>query len=321
MCPRGARLLAGHGGLLEPTKIVAHCLLIEAGDELVLVDTGYGLGDCSSPRRLGQPFRTFVRPVCDERESAIRQIEALGHDPADVKHIVNTHLDPDHAGGIGDFPEAQVHIHAAELAAAQSPSLKERARYIRSQWGENPQWVEYGAGGDTWFGFESIRLLPDLDAEIAMIPLPGHTAGHSGVVINTPDRLALPLRRRLLLPGRDRDPAPVHARLARLPGPEPARRQGPPPQPGAPPRAQARARRRGDALLLARRPDARGRPAPTRRRLTWISRRRRARRPISTWSRHGLPEGVVASAINLVAAAISPRQIRGIGFRIEQLLT
>ncbi len=187
MCPRGARPLAGHGGLLEPTKIVAHCLLIEAGDELVLVDTGYGLGDCSNPKRLGQPFRSFVRPICDERESAIRQIEALGHDPADVKHIVNTHLDPDHAGGIGDFPEAQVHIHAAELAAAQSPSLKERARYIRSQWGENPEWVEYGAGGDTWFGFESIRLLPDLDAEIAMIPLPGHTAGHSGVVINTSD--------------------------------------------------------------------------------------------------------------------------------------
>jgi SAM-dependent methyltransferase len=27
-------------------------------------------------------------------------------------------------------------------------------------------------------GFESIRLLPGLDAEIAMIPLPGHTTGH-----------------------------------------------------------------------------------------------------------------------------------------------
>src|SRR5262249_51398035 len=49
MCPRGARLLAGSGGLLETTKIVAHCLLIEAGGELILVDTGFGLGDCSNP--------------------------------------------------------------------------------------------------------------------------------------------------------------------------------------------------------------------------------------------------------------------------------
>ncbi|MDP9188088.1 MAG: MBL fold metallo-hydrolase, partial [Actinomycetota bacterium] len=45
MCPRGARLVAGRGGLLEESPIVAHCLLVEAGDELVLVDTGYGTGD------------------------------------------------------------------------------------------------------------------------------------------------------------------------------------------------------------------------------------------------------------------------------------
>jgi glyoxylase-like metal-dependent hydrolase (beta-lactamase superfamily II) len=187
MCPRGARLLSGHGSLVEPTKIVAHCLLIEADGELVLVDTGFGLGDCSDPKRLGQPFRALVRPICDEGESAIRQIEAVGHDPADVRHIVATHLDADHAGGIGDFPDAQIHVLAAELAAAKSPPLLERSRYVSAQWGEHPIWVEHGVGGDSWFGFESIRLLPGLDAEIAMIPLPGHTAGHCGVAINTPD--------------------------------------------------------------------------------------------------------------------------------------
>jgi glyoxylase-like metal-dependent hydrolase (beta-lactamase superfamily II) len=187
MCPRGARLLAGHGGLLEPTEIVAHCLLIEAGGELVLVDTGFGLGDCSNPNRLGRPFRALVRPRCAEGETAIRQIEALGHNPADVRHILITHLDLDHAGGIGDFPDAKIHLFGAELAVAQHPPLRERARYVRSQWGPDPDWTTYEAGGDDWFGFESVRLLPDLDAEIALIPLPGHTAGHSGVAINTPD--------------------------------------------------------------------------------------------------------------------------------------
>ena len=172
---------------MEKSKIVAHCLLIEAGGELVLVDTGFGLGDCSNPKRLGQPFRALVAPICDESESAIRQIEALGHDPGDVRHIVTTHLDLDHAGGIGDFPDAQIHVFAAELATAKSPPLMERTRYVKAQWGESPIWVEHGAGGDSWFGFESIRLLPDLDGEIAMIPLPGHSAGHSGVAVNTSD--------------------------------------------------------------------------------------------------------------------------------------
>lgn len=187
MCPRGARLLSGRGGLLEPTRLVAHCLLIEADDELVLVDTGFGLNDCSDPRRLGMRFRALVRPVCNESESAIRQVEALGHDPTEVRHIITTHLDLDHAGGLGDFPDAQVHVLGAELAYAQHPSLIEGSRYIKAQWDHGPNWVEYGSGGDSWFGFESIRLLPGLDAEIALIPLPGHTIGHCGVAINGPD--------------------------------------------------------------------------------------------------------------------------------------
>jgi glyoxylase-like metal-dependent hydrolase (beta-lactamase superfamily II) len=187
MCPRGARLLAGHGGLLEKTEIVAHCLLIEAGGELVLVDTGLGTADCADPKRLGVVFLATVAPRCREQETAVRQIEALGHDPRDVRHIVTTHLDLDHAGGIGDFPDAQIHVFASELAVAKSPPLAERARYVKAQWADNPIWVEHGAGGDSWFGFESIRLLPDLDAEIAMIPLPGHSAGHCGVAVNTSD--------------------------------------------------------------------------------------------------------------------------------------
>jgi glyoxylase-like metal-dependent hydrolase (beta-lactamase superfamily II) len=187
MCPRGARLLAGQGGLLEPTKIVAHCLLIEAGGELVLVDTGFGTADCADPKRLGAVFRASVAPRCRDDETAVRQIEALELDPTDVRHIVTTHLDLDHAGGLGDFPGAEVHVFGAELAAAQSPSLRERGRYVQAQWAHGPHWVEHGAGGDDWFGFESIRLLPHLDAEVAMIPLPGHSAGHVGVAINTAD--------------------------------------------------------------------------------------------------------------------------------------
>jgi glyoxylase-like metal-dependent hydrolase (beta-lactamase superfamily II) len=132
-------------------------------------------------------FRALVRPACEERETAIRQIEAMGRDPADVRHIVTTHLDLDHAGGLGDFPAAQVHVLAAEREYAQHPSLIERSRYIRAQWAHGPNWVEYGSGGDSWFGFESIRLLPDLDAEIALIPLPGHTAGHCGVAVRGSD--------------------------------------------------------------------------------------------------------------------------------------
>ena len=185
MCPRGARLLAGEGGLLAPARLVAHCLLIESSGELVLVDTGFGTGDAAEPERLGRPFRLLVRPRCDVAETAIRQIEALGLDAGDVRHIVVTHLDLDHAGGLGDFPEAEVHVFAPELAAARSPSLRERPRYISAQWAHGPRWVEHQVDGDSWFGFDSVRLVPDLDVEIAMVPLVGHTAGHAGIAVRT----------------------------------------------------------------------------------------------------------------------------------------
>ena len=110
MCPYGARLIAGEGGL-GPTPIVCHCLLIETADSLVLVDTGLGLDDAARPhRRLGAPFVVAFRVQATREEAAIEQIRARGLDPGDVRHIVVTHLDLDHAGGLPDFPAAEVHL-------------------------------------------------------------------------------------------------------------------------------------------------------------------------------------------------------------------
>jgi glyoxylase-like metal-dependent hydrolase (beta-lactamase superfamily II) len=183
MCPFGARLLNGEGGLLERARAVCHCLLIEGADGLVLLDTGFGSGDVRDPARLGAAFRAMTRPVLDAGETAVSRVRALGFDPGDVRHIIATHLDLDHAGGLSDFPGAEVHVLGAELRAARNPSLLERSRYIAKQWAHGPRWVEHDAGGDEWFGFESVRVLPDSAGEILMIPLPGHTRGHTGVAI------------------------------------------------------------------------------------------------------------------------------------------
>ncbi len=183
MCPRGARLLAGHGGLLEPARLVCHCLLIEGADGLVLIDTGFGVDDVRHPRRLGMPFNGLVRPRLREAETALAQIRALGFDPGDVRHIVTTHLDLDHAGGLPDFPTAEVHLLGVEHDVAMHPPLRERLRYVAAHWAHDPRWVQYGSGGEQWLGFEGVRILPDSGCEILLIPLPGHTLGHTGVAI------------------------------------------------------------------------------------------------------------------------------------------
>jgi glyoxylase-like metal-dependent hydrolase (beta-lactamase superfamily II) len=193
LCPHGGRLIGGEGGLSSRADVVCHCLLIECSGGLVLVDTGFGREDARNPAQLGQPFRAFLQPRPRLEETAIAQIEALGFSPADVRHVVATHLDLDHAGGLPDFPQAEVHVLAAEKEAALHPSLRERGRYIKPHLAHGPRWVEHRseAGGERWFGFESVRILPDLDAEVALIPLVGHSRGHTGVAVNAGERWLL----------------------------------------------------------------------------------------------------------------------------------
>jgi glyoxylase-like metal-dependent hydrolase (beta-lactamase superfamily II) len=63
--------------------------------------------------------------IADYRETAYMQIKELGFNPQDVRHILVTHLDLDHAGGLSDFPEAKVHIFAPEFEAAMNPNWRE----------------------------------------------------------------------------------------------------------------------------------------------------------------------------------------------------
>ncbi len=186
LCPYGRHLVSGERGV--SVELVCHCLLIETADSLVLVDTGMGLEDTRHPyRQLGVPFTAAFRPAADSAETAFEQIRALGFEPGDVRHVAVTHLDLDHAGGLPDFPEAEVHVFETEHGVAIDPSLRDRARYPRGHFAHGPRWRTHAVDGDSWFGFESIRVLPGVDPEILLIPLAGHSLGHCGIAVREAD--------------------------------------------------------------------------------------------------------------------------------------
>jgi glyoxylase-like metal-dependent hydrolase (beta-lactamase superfamily II) len=184
MCPRGRRLLAGEGGWLDTADVVCHCLLIETDEGLVLIDTGFGVEDVDDLGRLGPTFR-LMRPQARIEETAVKQVEALGFAATDVRRIVATHLDPDHSGGLPDFPDAEVHVFARELEAALEPSLRDGPRYRKAHWAHGANWVRHEVEGDDWFGFEGVRILPGTGAEMLLVPLAGHTKGHSAIALRT----------------------------------------------------------------------------------------------------------------------------------------
>lgn len=187
----------------------------------MLVDTGIGLADIAEPeKRLGARFLTRSRPRLDPAETAVRQIERLGHRPEDVRHIVLTHLHRDHAGGLADFPHARIHVHHTEHEAAVHPADDHgHARYNPNQWAHRPDWVTYPPGGERWHGFDAVRPLDGIDTDIRLVPLHGHSRGHTGIAIHANPPPDVPDRAQWLLHGGDayfyhREIDPEHPRTA-----------------------------------------------------------------------------------------------------------
>ena len=194
-CPLGGHLMDGRThGVLERGHLSCHCLLVETNAGLVLIDTGFGLRDVAEPRaRLSAFFLALVKPDLREDMTAIRQIQRLGFDTRDVRHIVLTHLDFDHAGGLDDFPHARVHLMTRERDAALAQhTWMDRQRFRPQQWSTRGQWRTYDStSGAAWMGLECVHDLHGLPPEILLVPLPGHTFGHAAVAVRTPERWLL----------------------------------------------------------------------------------------------------------------------------------
>jgi glyoxylase-like metal-dependent hydrolase (beta-lactamase superfamily II) len=169
-------------------SLVSHCLLIETDAHgLVLVDTGIGVEDVRDMRRLGGLFGPAMQiDSTKTRMPALPQIEALGFCREDVRHIVLTHLDFDHAGGLPDFPKAKVHVHANEKdAALVRAKFMGKQRYRPIHLAHGPVWETFEAIGEPWKGMAAVRQLKGLPPEILALPMHGHSRGHALVAVDT----------------------------------------------------------------------------------------------------------------------------------------
>ena len=183
-----AFILSDTATLLSHANLVVHCLVIETNDGLILVDSGYGIKDRSHPSLSVRAFMAVSGSSRNLQEAAANQIVGLGYTPRDVRHIVQTHLHLDHAGGLPDFPQAKIHVHALEYDGAKKPKTFSEFFCNPAHWSHQPEWKLYSSFENRWFGFDAARILEGITPEIWLIPLPGHTRGHCGVAVKTAEK-------------------------------------------------------------------------------------------------------------------------------------
>jgi glyoxylase-like metal-dependent hydrolase (beta-lactamase superfamily II) len=84
--------------------------VLRRGSEVILIDTGY---DAVEGALRGRPIRMYP----------VSALAPLGVTPESVTQLIVTHLHYDHAGGLHLFPNATLHMQAAEMAYATGPCM------------------------------------------------------------------------------------------------------------------------------------------------------------------------------------------------------
>ncbi|TVZ26067.1 glyoxylase-like metal-dependent hydrolase (beta-lactamase superfamily II) [Gillisia sp. Hel_I_86] len=165
-------------------KAIGHCLLLEQNKNLVLVDCGIGLSEAQNPEeKLGKELVDAVGFQLDPEITAIKQIQKLGFNPSKVTDCICSHLDPDHIGGLTDFPNARVHVSKEEYVAFKEGN----ERYLPYQLEHNPKIKLYEDNDGEWFGLPSRKIDLNFETEMYLIPLFGHTLGHCGIAFQKDD--------------------------------------------------------------------------------------------------------------------------------------
>jgi N-acyl homoserine lactone hydrolase len=164
------------------------CFLVEhpaAGP--VLIDTGFHGAVAVSPRSNLGAFGAVIYRDIDMRaeQAAAAQLRAKGIEPSSVKAVIMTHLHPDHASAISDFPEATFLVSTAEWEAATQGG--QRDGYVKRQFdhGFDYRLVDFTSeDANSFAGFaRSFDVFGD--GSVRVVFTPGHTLGHMSVVLQT----------------------------------------------------------------------------------------------------------------------------------------
>ncbi|MBJ7348883.1 MAG: N-acyl homoserine lactonase family protein [Thermoleophilaceae bacterium] len=186
----GAKLRLLRDGALgkNTTWLPAPVFLVEhptAG--LILIDTGMPAAAALNPvAALGRLGAKLYKSRMQPEQAVAAQLRGLGIAPTDIGTVVMTHLHYDHAGGVGEFPQAVFVTTTAEWEAAFAPRGVLHG-YIKRQYSHAFDFRLINYNAQSVNSFASFGRSFDLfdDGSVTLVATPGHTAGHQSIVLRT----------------------------------------------------------------------------------------------------------------------------------------
>jgi len=145
-----------------PIDFSDNCYLIHHSSEgYLLWDTGITDRLAALPEGVNVPA---LGQTWHRTQTLLGSLAGVGLKPSDVRYIALSHIHPDHAGNIGEFPDAIVIIQKAEWEYAQALPQKPF----------NPEHhIREIAGDNDLFG----------DGSVVILSTPGHTPGHQSLLV------------------------------------------------------------------------------------------------------------------------------------------
>jgi len=171
--PADAARMQENAGIADHTSIHINCYLVRNGRRTVLIDAGAG-----GFKQWGGRLKT--------------NLMLAGILPSEIDVILLTHAHPDHIGGLMDasgatvFPNAELVAHHREIAFWEDDGNLSRAPE-RARGNFLVARQAFDGYRDRLRTFDAGEVLPGMPA----VPLPGHTAGHTGYRLDSGDKSLL----------------------------------------------------------------------------------------------------------------------------------
>ena len=155
----------------ETIELPVSCALLRHKQGNVLFDTGCHPQVADDAEARWGSLAKLLIPVLSREDTVLGGLKSVGLGADDIDVVICSHLHTDHCGCNAFFGKATVIVHAQEIERARSADAARRG-YFDADW-------------DCGSKMQVISSQLDVigDGRIVLVPLPGHTPGSMGALV------------------------------------------------------------------------------------------------------------------------------------------